>query len=217
VGPGFRRAVGWVLGLGLLVLAGVVGATLLLRASITSDGTDAGADTGAGGVPPITAGVPASGATPVPVPADRMAVVASSSLAPDGDITYEPSNTIDDDLDTAWNSDSPEDDGRGQTLTYRFTEPVAISSIQFVNGYAKNEGVFAANHRIREILVHTDAGSQLVTLLDTTARQEIEFDFGFTSKVILEVQEIYPGDGFTDPALTADLALTEVAFLAVLR
>ena len=215
MGPGFRRAIGWVLGLGLLGLAGVVGATLLLRAS--TDGSDAGADTGSAGVPPMTAGVRASGAAAAPVPADRMTVVASTFLAPDGDITYEPSNTIDDDLDTAWNSDSPEDDGRGQMLTYRFTEPVAISSIQFVNGYAKNEGVFAANHRIREILVHTDAGSQLVTLLDTTARQEIEFDFGFTSKVILEVLDIYPGDGFADPALTADLALTEVDFLAVPR
>jgi hypothetical protein len=200
--------------LGVLALAGVIGAALVLRASDPGGGADG--EAGSASVPPMTAppAGPGPGATVGP---DRISVVASSFLPPDGSITYEPANTIDDDLQTAWNSDTPDDDGRGQTLTYRFTEPVTITSIRFVNGYAKNDDVYGANHRIQDLVVHTDGGSRLVTLLDTPDHQEIAFEFGYTSKVTLEVQEIYPGDGFADTSLSADLALTEVEFVATPR
>lgn len=210
--PRYRRAVATVLTVGVLALAGVVGATLLLRAgSSAGDGGDDGG--GEADVVPSMTALPPGPGEPQPVPAERLSVEASSFLAPDQGITYEPANTIDDDLATAWNSDAPGSDGRGQTLTYRFTEPVPIASIRFVNGYAKNETVYTANHRIQDLLVHTDRGTQRVTLLDTADLQEIEHDFGYTSRVTFEVVEIYTGAGFDDETLTADLALTEVEFL----
>lgn len=186
---------------------------LLLYPTLTNGG---GADdvTAAGeGPPPFT--VPAG--DPTEISSDRIMVTASSFLSPDGDITYDPANLLDNDLETAWNSDAPENEGQGQIITFRFPEPVDLQAVRFVNGYAKNEGVYAANHRVQELLVTTDGSDQTqpVTLLDTSDRQEISVDFGLTTKVQLEIVEVYPGDGFTDSPLTADLALTEVTFLAV--
>lgn len=147
----------------------------------------------------------------------RIAVEASSHLPPADGITYDPANTIDGDPLTAWNSDSPEADGRGESLTFRFSEPVDLKKVRFVNGYAKNPEIYAANHRLREVLVLTDRSERMLTLLDTSDPQEIGFDFGLTSKVRLEVVDVYTGDGFARPDLSADLALSEVSFVAVQR
>ncbi len=206
-----RRLVAWILGLGLLATAAVAATGLFLDAS--NDGAAADDDTTDVSIPPIEA--PAGAADPVP--RERISVTASSFLGPDGDITYGPGNTVDDDLLTAWNSATDGADVRGQTLTFRFTEPVGLTAIRLVNGYAKDPDIFAANHRIRELEVRTDGGVQRVSLLDTSEEQEITFDFGTTSKVQLEVMEIYEGSGFDNPELTSDLALTEIDFVAVQR
>ncbi|MGI9595403.1 MAG: NADase-type glycan-binding domain-containing protein [Acidimicrobiales bacterium] len=151
------------------------------------------------------------------VDAERITVEASSHLPPAEEVTYDPGNTIDRDPLTAWNSDSPEADGRGESLTFRFSEPVDLKGVRFIDGYAKNPEIFEANHRLRSVVVSTDQSNQMLTLLDTSDAQEIRFDFGVTSKVVLEVVDIYPGDGFANPELTADLAVSEVSFLAVQR
>ncbi len=189
----------------------VVGASYALR--FLDDGDAGGDGAGDAAVPPITA--PSGPSSEVP--SDRIVVAASSFLVPDGTITYDPTNTIDDDLETAWNSDAGETSGRGELLTFRFTEPVGLTAIRFTNGYAKDPEIFAANHRVQQLWVRTDAGDQLVNLLDTSTEQEITVDFGYTSKVVLEVVEVYPGLGFDNAALTADLALTEIDFVAVQR
>lgn len=142
-------------------------------------------------------------------------VAATSHIPQDGSITYGPENTVDGDLQTAWNSDAPGTEGRGETLTYRFAEPVDLKAVRFVNGYVKNDDVFTANHRARDLVIRADNSAQPVMLLDTGDEQEVAFDFGLTSKVEIEVLDIYPGDGFDRPELTADLAITEVAFLAL--
>ena len=188
----------------------VAGASVVLRQ--LDDGDD-GPDGETVAVPPVTAPT----GTPSPIPSDRIRVAATSFLLPDGGITYGPVNVLDDDLQTAWNSDAAETDGRGERLTFRFSEPVDLTAIRFTNGYAKSEGTFSANHRVQQLWVRTDGADQLVNLLDTSDEQEIAANFGFTSKVILEIVEVYPGDGFADPDLTADLALTEVDFVAVQR
>lgn len=193
-----------------LVLVGAAGA-LLVFPGLSSDGSTGGSAEG-----DLTTFVIPSGAAAVVDPA-RITVVASSHLPAAGAITYQPANTIDRDPSTAWNSNSPEGDGRGESLTFRFSEPVDLKGVRFINGYAKNQEIFAANHRLRSVLVHTDQSSEQLTLLDTHDPQEISFDFGLTSKVVLEVLDVYTGSGFADAELTADLALSEVSFLAVQR
>lgn len=155
----------------------------------------------------------------VPVPAERITVTASSFLAPDAEagISYTPLNLLDGDLTTAWNSETDDDQGRGETLTFRFSEPVDLKGIRFVNGYTKSGTVYAANHRVRELVVRTDGLVQPITLMDIMEEQEAEFAFGLTSKVEIEIVEIYQGDGFLDDSLTTDLALSELTFIAVQR
>jgi hypothetical protein len=187
-----------------VVLAAVaVGGVLIWRANNSGDDETAA---------PIEALIPPTG-TPALIDPSRIMVEASSALEPNGNLTYGPRNTLDSDLETAWNSDT--DDPVGQTLTYRFAEPVELTALQFVNGYAKSDEIFAANHRLRSVLVTTDRTSHSLSLLDTDDPQEISFDFGLTSKVELEVVEVFVGQGFNDPEITSDLALTEIAFVAV--
>lgn len=210
-----RRLVGWIIGFAFVATAVIVAASMALR---VADG-NGGPGGGASGphpdatVPPMLA---PTGEAAV-VPSERIVVQASTFLPPADTITYDPENTIDGDENTAWNSDAPETDGRGEHLTFRFTEPVDLQAIRFVNGYPKTADIYAANHRVREVRVTTDSGSQTVNLLDTSDVQQITHAFGHTTKVVLEVIEIYPGSRSSNPAITADLALAEVSFVAVQR
>ena len=144
---------------------------------------------------------------------DRIAVEASSELESAGELTYGARNTLDGNRETAWNSDAA--DPVGQTLTYRFAEPVELTALRLVNGYAKSDEIYAANHRLKSVMVITDEASRPLTLLDTDDPQEISFEFGLTSKVIIEVTEIFEGQGFDNPEISSDLALSEIAFVAV--
>ena len=176
-------------------------------------------DDGAGGTtagsdeivvpPPVRAG--GDDGTLSPVPVERITVEASSFLAPVGDLTYDPENTLDADVQTAWNSDS-EVDGLGEILTYRFAEPIDLQAVRFVNGYAKDDSIWDKNHRIRSLTIRTDGGSREISLLDTADQQQVATDFGTTSEVVLEVTDVYIGSGF-ETDFSSDLALTEIEFL----
>lgn len=205
---GGNRAAFWILGLGL----GVSALLAVISVAANRDDTEAGSSDAV-----VIESMTAADGAATPVPRERIVVAATSFLEPVGTVTYSPDNTIDDDPATAWNSDAGSTDGRGETLTYRFPEPVDLQIIQFRNGYTKTPEIFAANHRIADVRVITDSGSRLLTLQDTGELQQVAFDFGYTSKVVLEVVEIYAGEGFDNPELTADLALSEITFIAVQR
>jgi hypothetical protein len=148
-----------------------------------------------------------------PMPVDRITVEASSTLAPFSDtLTYEVTNMLDGDPSTAWNSDAPDADGRGEVLTFRFTEPVELSAVRIVNGYAKSPDLFAANHRISRATVRTDNATTEIVLLDVIAEQEIALTVGPTAKLEIQVDDVFVGDGFDNPELTADLAVSEIEF-----
>lgn len=199
------------------VITVAVFAVLVAAVGFVLSGRNDGSGGGSGnaGGPSFAAAIVPTGSTASPVAVEQIIVTASSALADDDDLTYGAANTIDGDLTTAWNSDVPDGEVVGQSLVYRFVEPVDLRSIRFVNGYAKSDAVFSANHRIHRVEVTTDSGVRMLTLLDTADAQEITHDFGLTSKVSLEVVEVYEGSGFTDESLTSDLALTEISFVAV--
>lgn len=130
---------------------------------------------------------------------------ASSVLPADGPFTYGAGNTLDGNLDTAWNDGSP-GSGAGEKLTYRFAGSVQLTSIRLVNGFASTPELFAQNARIRAVVVLTDAGRFPLTLADVPERQELVMDFGRTSSVVLDVVTTYPGSAYED------LAMTEIEF-----
>jgi hypothetical protein len=116
-------------------------------------------------------------------------------------------NTLDGKPDTAW-SHGTEGPGVGETLTYRLSEPVQLTSIRLITGSAGSDASFSESGRIREARVTTDAGSMTTVLRDSRLPQEVQAEFGVTSVVTLEVLSVYPGARFSD------LAHSEIEFLA---
>jgi hypothetical protein len=83
--------------------------------------------------------------------------------------------------------------GVGETLTYRFADPLHLARIELINGYAKTAQLYAANGRIRGVDIITNRRTFRATLSDTVHRQRLDQDFGLTQTVTLRVTSIYPG------------------------
>ena len=133
-----------------------------------------------------------------------VAVSASSELDPD----FVATNTIDEDLNTAWN-DGVEGPGIGETLTYTFAEPIRLVRIEVVNGNERPpEIAFDANARIQVATLASDAGDVSVTFDDSFDVQGTTLDFGTTDTFTLRVDSVYPGTEFDQ------VALTDIAFYA---
>lgn len=150
--------------------------------------------------------------TTVPVAPARIdpttiTAVASSVLPPEGVFTYGINLTLDNNLETAWN-DGAAGAGAGEKLTYRFSRPMELVTVNLVNGFASTPELFLANARIRAMIVVTDGGRFPVTLNDVATRQEITMNYGRTASVVIEVVSVYPGTRYED------LALTEIEFIA---
>lgn len=72
----------------------------------------------------------------------RPATAASSSTAdPEGDRAFEPTQTVDDDLDTAWRAD---DEGAGALLRHGYVAPVWVTRIEVATGDQANDATFTA-------------------------------------------------------------------------
>ena len=140
---------------------------------------------------------------------------ASSVQRPDGGISYDVANTLDGDLNTAWNSDGAKDGrGPGIALTYQFANPVNLRSITIRNGYQKvraKDGVdlWPLNERIRQLEVVTDTGTWTWTLPDSKDPQTLQQNFGRTRTVRLKIVQIYPSQRYKD------VAISEIAFIAM--
>jgi hypothetical protein len=114
-------------------------------------------------------------------------VWASSTLPPQGPVTYDAANAFDGDRTTAWVEGvdgpgdalstaspsgasprteswsrflfgSPEDIDGGEHLTLRFDRPVRVSGITVVPGYTKSTSAFADNGAPRRLILSTDGG-----------------------------------------------------------
>ncbi|MFZ0159945.1 MAG: hypothetical protein WAL50_13015, partial [Kineosporiaceae bacterium] len=160
----------------------------------------------------------AATATPSTVSAGIISATASSTQDPEGGITYSAENTLDGRPETAWNSDGRADGkGPGMVLTYRFADPVDLTTVTVLNGYQKTTqsagkpgvDLFTQNGRVRTVRVTTDAGSWTWDLADVKAPQTLTKAFGRTSSVRLEVVSVYPGTKYLD------LAVSEVSFGAI--
>jgi len=134
--------------------------------------------------------------------------LATSTLPDEGPFNYGVKNTLDGNLETAWN-DGAAGPGVGEKLTYRFRNPVDVKTIGLVNGFASTPELFKENARIRSMVVITDFARFPITLPDSSARQELNLPFGRTASVQIEVVSVYPGSKYED------LALTEIDFTGV--
>jgi hypothetical protein len=177
----------WLIVIGLLAVVGV-GLSVFLIAREPGPGAN---------------GTPAN--APIRVDPNRVRATASSSVL--NDPTYDVTKTLDGDGATAWNSDGARlPSNVGVRLSYRFVNPVRLTRITVVNGYARTPTDYHNNQRVARFTVLTATATQSWALRDTADPQSLDQDFGSVAAVTFVVEAVYPGTKFKD------LAVTEVGF-----
>jgi hypothetical protein len=123
-----------------------------------------------------------SGATPSPSATTRppvpqrilegMQVTASSVAPPSKDaagntVTYLPKHVIDGDVETAWRTPG---NGRGETLTLLFSDPIDVVQVGMIPGYAKIDPATSANRFLQDRII-----TDVRWLIDGVATTEQHF------------------------------------------
>jgi hypothetical protein len=107
----------------------------------------------------------------------QIEVPTTSTPAPDAagnQITYEKDNLVDGDPATAWRMDG---DGRGAVLRFTFDQPVRLSQVGLINGYAKTDPTdgtdrYAQMRRITHVTWTFDDGRTMRQALQDGVRTE---------------------------------------------
>lgn len=154
-----------------------------------------------------------------------VAATAPSTAPPNEDlsgrtVSYAAPNMLDGRDETAWRMVG---DGRGSVLTFTFDEPVVLTTVGLLNGYAKTGSTggrdvdwYAGNRRVRQVEWFFDDGSRVVhTLRDTPQVQRTDIRPRTTSTVRLKLTRVSgPGGG---PDRRDYTAISEVALDGVPR
>lgn len=217
---GGTRWLVWIVTAAVLVVVGLVGATLLLadggdddeRADdpSTSAASDEPADEKPGDEKPgdekPTGGGADGSEEPDPDGADATAEVPAT--APPGTdvdgtrISYDADKMLDGDPGTCWRMTG---DGTGEEIVVRLAEPTLVSELGLINGYAKTASDargreldwYAGNRRILAVEWVLDDGTTVEQDLEETRDlQTVEIDPVETSTIVLRLVEVSkPGKG----------------------
>ena len=144
-----------------------------------------------------------------PEPIDELqpsSVEASSELG----TQWRAENLIDGNLATEWQDRSLS--GRGATLTFRFSQPAAISEIEIYN--LPEDARFRQNHRIQGFRITVDDLSYEITgrLANVNTRQVIQVASIDTRTLTLEVTSTYESESIDGSVPFTELALADVRF-----
>lgn len=145
------------------------------------------------------------------VPPERISVAASSAADLGSPDLFGAEFVADGNPETGWISAEGEAPS-GQQLTFRFTEPLELRAVAFVG---LDESTAAGAHRrVKTLRMRTDSQTQEINLLDRSGEQQIEFFFGLTSKVQIEILDTYETQGEDGEVNGAPVALADVLFTA---
>jgi hypothetical protein len=144
---------------------------------------------------------------------DATRVSASSTLKPEGKITYEAAHLIDGKLKSAW-SEGADDVGVGTTITFTVGPPDTSraafeGAFHVFNGYAASAAVWKKNARVKKLKVSLN-GKEVATveLEDTMALQTINLAELFPKQLKegdalqFVLVEVYPGAKYKDTVLS---------------
>jgi hypothetical protein len=133
-------------------------------------------------------------------------VEASSELG----IQWAAQNLIDGNLATEWQDASLS--GRGAVLTFRFSQPVAVTEIEIYN--LPDDNRFRQNHRIRGYRITVDDLSYEITgqLANVNTRQVIQVASISTRTLTFEVTSTYESESVDGGVPFNELALADVRF-----
>jgi hypothetical protein len=137
-------------------------------------------------------------------------IAARTTLESRGDEDFSAAQMVDDDPDTAWNSDGSQlEHGVGEVVDLFLAEPAWVERVVVTNGFQRDSDTYAANARLKRAAITFDGGERIVTnLLDLgLERQAVELPEPLlTTTIRIEVLETFPGDTHPDLAVS-DLEL----------
>jgi hypothetical protein len=143
----------------------------------------------------------------IAIPGIGNAILTASSQFNPGEgreLEFDPRNVFDGSLQTCWSEGKVGDDGIDEYLTVTFNNPVGISMLSIVNGWAKSEELYKQNNRIAQLRVKSDNGQEITIDLDDNIYdyQKKEVNINGTSFKFI-IAKVFKG---TDP----DTCLSEI-------
>ncbi|MEM7011690.1 MAG: DUF4424 family protein, partial [Verrucomicrobiota bacterium] len=134
---------------------------------------------------------------------NRYEATASSTLAPQGDNTYDAKNVADWDKEKAW-VEGAEGDGVGESLTLRMKTPLPVHHVSITPGYTASERLWAANNRVAKLKITANGEkSWNVDLPDRGFAKRHRFLLSDYAKPVETLKQSYVGNmGFAIICLT---------------
>ena len=130
-------------------------------------------------------------------------ICASSVLDPQKSNRYGPGNLVDNNPATAW-VEGVGGQGQGESLYLELGGERSLSSLSFINGYAKNADIFAKNSRIRELTVITSTGEEKrFALSDNDNWQSADLSSLKPAEwLIIRIDAVFAGSKYQDTAIS---------------
>jgi hypothetical protein len=179
----------WVLGVLFVALIATVG-VLLLSGGDSGAGSASDNASEAAGDDPGAEDLTGRAEATVPKPA------RASTDNQGNRVTYGAANLFDGEATTCWRTAG---DAAGKVLVFRFDEPVTITEVGLINGYAKNDPPndwYTANRRVLEAQWSFGSGDPVrQTLEESRDLQTIDVDSVETREVRLRLVQVSPPGG----------------------
>lgn len=126
----------------------------------------------------------------------------SSVLPSQSGNSYGPQNLFDGNNHTAWCEGVP-GNGEGQEIYIRIEDGPPFRRLLIGNGYAKSEGSYRQNGRVRTIDVFTDRGDRIRTVLPDTPSEVVVQIPGPAQyrELKIRIVDTYPGSKYQDTCI----------------
>jgi hypothetical protein len=130
--------------------------------------------------------------------------INASSYLTEKSIVHEPYRIYDGDKNTAW-VEGKADDGIGEYVLIDFRDKKAVSTINIINGYAKQERLYYSNNRVKTIRIEFENGEGFeYSLKDKNMgyqtiklKEEINTNF-----IKLIIKDVYRGNKYRDTCIS---------------
>ena len=136
--------------------------------------------------------------------------VSASSTLVEKTITHYPENVLDGKKNTCW-CEAAEGYGKDEYILIRFSKKVALTELDFVNGYMSKETTYNKNARLAKIKIVYDGGSKVAVLKEMSYGEASELDY--TDSVVFDepvetdyvkiyIKSVYKGTIYEDTCVS---------------
>jgi uncharacterized caspase-like protein len=126
----------------------------------------------------------------------------SSVLKPIKGNVYDPGLMFDGNRETAW-VEGEKELGIGETITLHFGRERLLSGFEIVNGYDKNQQIWAGNARVKALEATTRSGALAITLQDVRGPSRVDFERPVRTPYLeLRIKDVFPGTKYKDTAIS---------------